>query len=164
MVVSSQQAVAPRSPGVRPSGKKECPHCGRTHGGTECWKLARKCLKSRRPHRLPLTRSRRQGSWPSTSWLRILAASDVDAKFSGHKPCRSPNPALRSYTGSSPTSERVRISHDLLVHAEPSASSHANCTTPRPTLLEVLTLHRYDAARNWTSDERRPPRSHLRGG
>ncbi|MQL68350.1 hypothetical protein Taro_000611 [Colocasia esculenta] len=39
MAVSSQQAVAPRSPGVRPSGKKECPHCGRTHGGTECWKL-----------------------------------------------------------------------------------------------------------------------------
>ncbi|MQL69284.1 hypothetical protein Taro_001573 [Colocasia esculenta] len=32
-----------------------------------------------------------------------------------------------------------------------------------PTLLEVLTLHRYDAFRNWTSDERRPPRSHLWG-
>ncbi|MQM16374.1 hypothetical protein Taro_049330 [Colocasia esculenta] len=28
-----------------PSGKKECPHCGRAHGGLECWKLARKCLK-----------------------------------------------------------------------------------------------------------------------
>ncbi|MQL68832.1 hypothetical protein Taro_001125 [Colocasia esculenta] len=28
-----------------PSGKKECPHCGRAHGGTECWKLAGKCLK-----------------------------------------------------------------------------------------------------------------------
>ncbi|MQL85044.1 hypothetical protein Taro_017555 [Colocasia esculenta] len=41
----SQQVVAPRSPDVRPSGKKECPHCGRTHGGTKCWKLSRKCLK-----------------------------------------------------------------------------------------------------------------------
>ncbi|MQL97840.1 hypothetical protein Taro_030537 [Colocasia esculenta] len=28
-----------------PSGKKECPHCGRAHGSTECWKLAGKCLK-----------------------------------------------------------------------------------------------------------------------
>ncbi|MQL71501.1 hypothetical protein Taro_003818 [Colocasia esculenta] len=28
-----------------PSGKKECPHCGRAHGGTKCWKLAGKCLK-----------------------------------------------------------------------------------------------------------------------
>ncbi|MQL68652.1 hypothetical protein Taro_000921, partial [Colocasia esculenta] len=28
-----------------PSGQKECPHCGRAHGGTECWKLAGKCLK-----------------------------------------------------------------------------------------------------------------------
>ncbi|MQL85041.1 hypothetical protein Taro_017556 [Colocasia esculenta] len=28
-----------------PSGKKECPHCGRAHGGTECWLVARKCLK-----------------------------------------------------------------------------------------------------------------------
>ncbi|MQL95187.1 hypothetical protein Taro_027851, partial [Colocasia esculenta] len=45
MAVSSQQAVAPWSPGIRPSGKKECPHCGRTHGGTECWKLEGKCLK-----------------------------------------------------------------------------------------------------------------------
>ncbi|MQL94892.1 hypothetical protein Taro_027557, partial [Colocasia esculenta] len=30
-----------------PNGKKECPHCGRAHGGTECWKLAGKCLKCR---------------------------------------------------------------------------------------------------------------------
>ncbi|MQL91041.1 hypothetical protein Taro_023645 [Colocasia esculenta] len=28
-----------------PSGKKECPHCRRAHGGSECWKLAGKCLK-----------------------------------------------------------------------------------------------------------------------
>ncbi|MQL76119.1 hypothetical protein Taro_008504, partial [Colocasia esculenta] len=28
-----------------PNGKKECPHCGRAHGGTEYWKLAGKCLK-----------------------------------------------------------------------------------------------------------------------
>ncbi|MQL89478.1 hypothetical protein Taro_022058, partial [Colocasia esculenta] len=29
--------------------------------------------------------------------------------------------------------------------------------------LNVLTLHRYDAAQNWTSNEKRPPRSHLWG-
>ncbi|MQL89241.1 hypothetical protein Taro_021810 [Colocasia esculenta] len=27
------------------NGKKECPPYGRAHGGTECWKLAGKCLK-----------------------------------------------------------------------------------------------------------------------
>ncbi|MQM22241.1 hypothetical protein Taro_055291 [Colocasia esculenta] len=27
------------------SVKKECPHCGKTHGGTECWMIAGKCLK-----------------------------------------------------------------------------------------------------------------------
>ncbi|MQL81816.1 hypothetical protein Taro_014275 [Colocasia esculenta] len=36
-----QQVVSQHSP----SGKKECPHCGRTHGGTECWMVAGKCLK-----------------------------------------------------------------------------------------------------------------------
>ncbi|MQL73706.1 hypothetical protein Taro_006045 [Colocasia esculenta] len=30
-----------------PSGKKECPHCGMAHGGTECWLVAGKCLKRR---------------------------------------------------------------------------------------------------------------------
>ncbi|MQL83265.1 hypothetical protein Taro_015760 [Colocasia esculenta] len=24
---------------------QECPHCGRAHGGTECWLVAGKCLK-----------------------------------------------------------------------------------------------------------------------
>ncbi|MQL99803.1 hypothetical protein Taro_032530 [Colocasia esculenta] len=28
-----------------PSGKKEWPHCGRAHGGTECWLVVGKCLK-----------------------------------------------------------------------------------------------------------------------
>ncbi|MQL74652.1 hypothetical protein Taro_007001, partial [Colocasia esculenta] len=35
--------------------------------------------------------------------------------------------------------------------------------TAETTPLEVLTLHRYDAALNWTSDEKRPPRPHLWG-
>ncbi|MQM15028.1 hypothetical protein Taro_047960 [Colocasia esculenta] len=33
--------------------------------------------------------------------------------------------------------------------------------TTGTTLLEVLTLHRYDAALNWTTVEKRPPRPHL---
>ncbi|MQM15725.1 hypothetical protein Taro_048676 [Colocasia esculenta] len=37
----SSQVPSQRSP----SGKKECPHCGRAHGGMECWKLTGKCLK-----------------------------------------------------------------------------------------------------------------------
>ncbi|MQM23703.1 hypothetical protein Taro_056770 [Colocasia esculenta] len=37
----SSQVPSQRSP----SGQKECPHCRRAHGGTECWKLAGKCLK-----------------------------------------------------------------------------------------------------------------------
>ncbi|MQL73543.1 hypothetical protein Taro_005895 [Colocasia esculenta] len=37
----SSQVPSQRSP----SGKKECPHYGRAHGGMECWKLVGKCLK-----------------------------------------------------------------------------------------------------------------------
>ncbi|MQM21601.1 hypothetical protein Taro_054644 [Colocasia esculenta] len=41
VTTSSAQVPSQRSPGV----KKECPHCGKTHGGTECWMIAGKCLK-----------------------------------------------------------------------------------------------------------------------
>ncbi|MQM08736.1 hypothetical protein Taro_041593, partial [Colocasia esculenta] len=39
--VSNSQVPSVRSPGV----KKECPHCGKTHGGSECWLVAGRCLK-----------------------------------------------------------------------------------------------------------------------
>ncbi|MQL79325.1 hypothetical protein Taro_011761 [Colocasia esculenta] len=39
--VDSSQVPSVRSPGV----KKECPHYGKTHGGTECWMITGKCLK-----------------------------------------------------------------------------------------------------------------------
>ncbi|MQL71442.1 hypothetical protein Taro_003761 [Colocasia esculenta] len=46
---SPQRPVASGSSQVSsqcfPSSKKECSHYGRAHGGTECWKLAGKCLK-----------------------------------------------------------------------------------------------------------------------
>ncbi|MQL80362.1 hypothetical protein Taro_012808, partial [Colocasia esculenta] len=42
---SNQQTVTLLSPSFRPSDKKACPHCGRVHDGTECWKMAGKCLK-----------------------------------------------------------------------------------------------------------------------
>ncbi|MQL84372.1 hypothetical protein Taro_016871 [Colocasia esculenta] len=33
-------------PSVRsPGAKKECPHCGKIHGGSECWLVAGRCLK-----------------------------------------------------------------------------------------------------------------------
>ncbi|MQL76746.1 hypothetical protein Taro_009143 [Colocasia esculenta] len=41
VAVNSSQVPSVRSPGV----KKECPHCGKTHGGTECWMITGKCLK-----------------------------------------------------------------------------------------------------------------------
>ncbi|MQL77943.1 hypothetical protein Taro_010362 [Colocasia esculenta] len=41
VAVGISQVPSIRSPGV----KKECPHCGKTHGGTECWMITGKCLK-----------------------------------------------------------------------------------------------------------------------
>ncbi|MQM10341.1 hypothetical protein Taro_043231 [Colocasia esculenta] len=41
VTTSSAQVSSQRSPGV----KKECPHCGKMHGGSECWMIAGKCLK-----------------------------------------------------------------------------------------------------------------------
>ncbi|MQL85293.1 hypothetical protein Taro_017813 [Colocasia esculenta] len=41
VAVSSTQVPSVRSPSV----KKECPHCGKTHGGSECWMITGKCLK-----------------------------------------------------------------------------------------------------------------------
>ncbi|MQM22016.1 hypothetical protein Taro_055063, partial [Colocasia esculenta] len=41
VAVGSTQVPSVRSPGV----KKECPHCEKTHDGTECWMIAGKCLK-----------------------------------------------------------------------------------------------------------------------
>ncbi|MQM22182.1 hypothetical protein Taro_055230 [Colocasia esculenta] len=35
VAVGSSQVPSVRSPGV----KKECPHCGKTHGGSECWMI-----------------------------------------------------------------------------------------------------------------------------
>ncbi|MQM18608.1 hypothetical protein Taro_051602 [Colocasia esculenta] len=45
--MEEKRAAQKRSvpPFLRTSDKKECPHCGRTQGGSECWKLAGKCLK-----------------------------------------------------------------------------------------------------------------------
>ncbi|MQM08134.1 hypothetical protein Taro_040988 [Colocasia esculenta] len=40
VTTSSAQVPSQRSPGV-----KECPHCGKTHGGSDCWMIAGKCLK-----------------------------------------------------------------------------------------------------------------------
>ncbi|MQL92415.1 hypothetical protein Taro_025031 [Colocasia esculenta] len=44
VTTNSAQVPSQRSPGV----KKECPHCGKTHGGTECWMIAGKSSASRR--------------------------------------------------------------------------------------------------------------------
>ncbi|MQL84417.1 hypothetical protein Taro_016926 [Colocasia esculenta] len=36
VAISNYQVPSVRSPGA----KKECPHCGKTHGGSECWLVA----------------------------------------------------------------------------------------------------------------------------
>ncbi|MQL83561.1 hypothetical protein Taro_016052 [Colocasia esculenta] len=41
VTTSSAHVPSQRSPSV----KKECPHCGKTYGGSECWMIAGKCLK-----------------------------------------------------------------------------------------------------------------------
>ncbi|MQM14493.1 hypothetical protein Taro_047424, partial [Colocasia esculenta] len=41
VTTSSAQVSSQRSPSVN----KECPHCWKTHGGSECWMIAGKCLK-----------------------------------------------------------------------------------------------------------------------
>ncbi|MQL72526.1 hypothetical protein Taro_004862, partial [Colocasia esculenta] len=41
VAVGSSQVPSVCSPGV----KKECPHCRKTHGSTECWMITGKCLK-----------------------------------------------------------------------------------------------------------------------
>ncbi|MQL91483.1 hypothetical protein Taro_024092, partial [Colocasia esculenta] len=41
VAVSSSQVPSVRSHGV----KKECPHCRKTHGGSECWLVVGRCLK-----------------------------------------------------------------------------------------------------------------------
>ncbi|MQL71592.1 hypothetical protein Taro_003918 [Colocasia esculenta] len=41
VAVGNAQVPSVHSPGV----KKECPHCGKTHGGSECWMVTGKCLK-----------------------------------------------------------------------------------------------------------------------
>ncbi|MQL95943.1 hypothetical protein Taro_028611, partial [Colocasia esculenta] len=41
LTTGSAQVPSQRSPGM----KKECPHCGKTHGGSECWLVAGRCLK-----------------------------------------------------------------------------------------------------------------------
>ncbi|MQM23220.1 hypothetical protein Taro_056283 [Colocasia esculenta] len=41
VTTSSAQVSSQRSPSV----KKDCPHCEKTHGGSECWMIAGKCLK-----------------------------------------------------------------------------------------------------------------------
>ncbi|MQM12543.1 hypothetical protein Taro_045462, partial [Colocasia esculenta] len=41
VTTSSAQVPSQRSPGM----KKECPHYGKTHSGSECWMITGKCLK-----------------------------------------------------------------------------------------------------------------------
>ncbi|MQL72342.1 hypothetical protein Taro_004678, partial [Colocasia esculenta] len=94
----------------------------------------------RRQHRLPLTRSQRQGIWPSTSWLRSLATNDVDAKFFGLKPYKNPNPNLWNLPQSPGSRRTLRELPRELHHATtiPRAIQQRHAFYNRPTTLRYL--------------------------
>ncbi|MQM00579.1 hypothetical protein Taro_033314 [Colocasia esculenta] len=83
MVATSQQAVTPSSPSFRSSDKKMCPHCGRAHGGTECWKLAGKCLKcGSTEHQIPDCPRLQQGVQRGAP-APVVAAASTAAPVTG---------------------------------------------------------------------------------
>ncbi|MQL71503.1 hypothetical protein Taro_003829 [Colocasia esculenta] len=70
MTVSNSQVPSVRSPGV----KKECPHCGKTHGGCECWLVAGRCLKcGSSDHKIKDCPRLQQGA--QHCWLKAILAS-----------------------------------------------------------------------------------------
>ncbi|MQL94934.1 hypothetical protein Taro_027600, partial [Colocasia esculenta] len=72
VAVGSTQVPSVRSPGV----KKECPHCGRTHGGTECWMITGKCLKCGiNDHKIKDCPSHQQGVQRGALALAAVAAA-----------------------------------------------------------------------------------------
>ncbi|MQL67938.1 hypothetical protein Taro_000213 [Colocasia esculenta] len=96
VTVGSYQVPSVHSPGV----KKECPHCGKTHGGTECWMIKGKCLKcGSSDHKIkdcPRLQQGAQRGAPSPAvktaqQLSIAAWLAVDSHFSGQ--FRSPTGA-----------------------------------------------------------------------
>ncbi|MQL70074.1 hypothetical protein Taro_002361 [Colocasia esculenta] len=90
-------------PSVRSSGaKKECPHCGKTHGGSECWLVAEfwpKAILASTPGRL--------GGVSVQTWTPtlILASSDMDANFSdlhAQQSCKLLKQGMATHWGMSP--------------------------------------------------------------
>ncbi|MQL78080.1 hypothetical protein Taro_010502 [Colocasia esculenta] len=72
MTVSNSQVPSVRSPGV----KKECPHCGKTHGGSECWLVACRCLKcGSSDHKIKECPRLQQGAQHGTPAPAIAAAA-----------------------------------------------------------------------------------------
>ncbi|MQL78632.1 hypothetical protein Taro_011062 [Colocasia esculenta] len=63
VTVSNSQVPFVRSPGV----KKECPHCGKTHGGSECWLVA---VREQRPQDQGLPKTSAWSANPSSSGSR----------------------------------------------------------------------------------------------
>ncbi|MQM16464.1 hypothetical protein Taro_049420 [Colocasia esculenta] len=72
VAVGSTQVPSVRSPGV----KKECPHCGRTHGGSECWMITGNCLKcGSSNHKIKDCPSLQQGVQHGAPALAAVAAA-----------------------------------------------------------------------------------------
>ncbi|MQM05519.1 hypothetical protein Taro_038332, partial [Colocasia esculenta] len=97
VATSSRQVPSQRSP----SGKKECPHCGRAHGGTECWKMVRKCLKCGSSEHQIRDCPRLQQGAPSSILPRLEESLNIKEGFpdSGVQQDSSQNPDLRGFGG-----------------------------------------------------------------
>ncbi|MQM18758.1 hypothetical protein Taro_051753 [Colocasia esculenta] len=77
VAVGSTQEPSVRSPGV----KKECPHCGRTHGGSECWMITRKCFKcGSSDHKIKDCPRLQQGAQRGASAPAVAAAAPATGR------------------------------------------------------------------------------------
>ncbi|MQM04757.1 hypothetical protein Taro_037567 [Colocasia esculenta] len=83
MTVSNSQVPSVRSPGA----KKECPHCGKTHGGSECWLVA---VWEQRPQdqRLPKT------SAGSSAWSTSTSSSGSRVSYRTTGKALSPSSSI----------------------------------------------------------------------
>ncbi|MQM11382.1 hypothetical protein Taro_044289 [Colocasia esculenta] len=77
VAVGSSQVPSVRSPGV----KKECPHCGKTHGGTKCWMIMGKCLKcGSSDHKIKDCPRRQQGVQRGAPALAVAAVAPATGR------------------------------------------------------------------------------------
>ncbi|MQL92990.1 hypothetical protein Taro_025622, partial [Colocasia esculenta] len=87
VAVDSTQVPSVCSPGA----KKECPHCGKVHGGTECWMITGKCLMyGSSDHKIKDCPRLQQGAQGGASALALVPAIYRDKELAEAKEETSP--------------------------------------------------------------------------